>query len=190
MNVLILNGSPRRHGNVSAMLDAIREEAERNGASVTTVFVSELQVKPCTGCMTCRKTRRCVLPEDGAQQVLSAIDRCDVLVVGAPCYWGNMPGQLKIVFDRIVYGLIGESSRGLPLPLHKGKKAILVSTCTTAFPFNILFGQSRGTIKSLRAILKWAGFKVVSAIELGGTRQHPASEKILNRCRKAIKKCM
>lgn len=46
MNVLILNGSPRRHGNVSAMLDAIREEAERNGASVTTVFVPELQVNP------------------------------------------------------------------------------------------------------------------------------------------------
>lgn len=122
MNVLILNGSPRRHGNVSAMLDAIREEAERNGASVTTVFVPELQVKPCTGCMTCRKTRRCVLPEDGAQQVLSAINHCDVLVVGAPCYWGNMPGQLKIVFDRIVYGLIGESPRGLPLPCTKGKK--------------------------------------------------------------------
>ena len=55
MNVLILNGSPRRHGNVSAMLDAIREEAERNGASVTTVFVPELQVKPCTGCMPAAK---------------------------------------------------------------------------------------------------------------------------------------
>ena len=190
MNVLIINGSPRRHGNISAMLEAIQEEAEHNGAEVTTVFVSQLQVKPCTGCMTCRKTRRCVLPEDGAQQVLSAIDRCDVLVVGAPCYWGNMPGQLKIIFDRIVYGLIGESSRGLPLPLHKGKKAILVSTCTTSFPFNILFSQSRGTIKALRAILKWTGFKVVSAIELGGTRQRPAGEKILNRCRKAIKKCM
>jgi len=42
----------------------------------------------------------------------------------------------------------------------------------------------------MREILKWSGFKVVSAIELGGTRQHPAGEKVLNRCRKAIKKCM
>ena len=108
--------------------------------------------------------------------------------VGAPCYWGNMPGQLKIIFDRIVYGMIGEDTRGLPLPLHKGKKAILISTSTTPFPFNILFGQSRGAIKAMREILKWSGFKVVSAIELGGTRQHPAGEKVLNRCRKAIKK--
>lgn len=190
MNILIINGSPRIHGNISAMLDAIREEAEQRGAEVTTVLASRLQVKPCTGCMTCRETHHCVLPEDDAQCVLAAIKSCDVLVVGAPCYWGNMPGQLKIIFDRIVYGMIGEDTRGLPLPLHKGKKAILISTSTTPFPFNILFGQSRGAIKAMREILKWSGFKVVSAIELGGTRQHSAGEKVLNRCWKAIKKCM
>ena len=102
MNILIINGSPRIHGNISAMLDAIREEAEQRGAEVTTVLASRLQVKPCTGCMTCRETHHCVLPEDDAQCVLAAIKSCDVLVVGAPCYWGNMPGQLKIIFDRIV----------------------------------------------------------------------------------------
>ena len=101
MNILIINGSPRIHGNISAMLDAIREEAEQRGAEVTTVLASRLQVKPCTGCMTCRETHHCVLPEDDAQCVLAVIKSCDVLVVGAPCYWGNMPGQLKIIFDRI-----------------------------------------------------------------------------------------
>ena len=66
MNILIINGSPRIHGNISAMLDAIREEAEQRGAEVTTVLASRLQVKPCTGCMTCRETHHCVLPEDDA----------------------------------------------------------------------------------------------------------------------------
>ena len=106
MNILIINGSPRIHGNISAMLDAIREEAEQRGAEVTTVLASRLQVKPCTGCMTCRETHHCVLPEDDAQCVLAAIKSCDVLVVGAPCYWGNMPGQLKIIFDLILYGMM------------------------------------------------------------------------------------
>ena len=69
MNVLILNGSPRRHGNVSAMLDAIREEAERNGASVTTVFVPELQVKPCTGWVACRKTPRRGIPQNPSVRI-------------------------------------------------------------------------------------------------------------------------
>ena len=34
-------------------------------------------------------------------------------------------------------------------------------------------GQSRGAIKAMREILKWSGFKVVSAIELGGTTTLP-----------------
>ena len=79
MNILIINGSPRIHGNISAMLDAIREEAEQRGAEVTTVLASRLQVKPCTGCMTCRETHHCVLPEDDAQCVLAAIKSCDAV---------------------------------------------------------------------------------------------------------------
>lgn len=188
MKILVVNGSPRKDGNIFRMLSAMKEEAEAKGFEVTSVSVSGLHVVPCTGCMTCRSRRECVLPEDDAQRVLRFIRECDVLVVGAPCYWGNIPGQLKVLFDRIVYGMMGEGSSGIPEPLHKGKKAILVSTCSTPFPFNIWFGQSQGAVRALREILKWSGFKVVSAIQLGGTRKRQAGEKELKKCRRAIRK--
>ena len=140
-NILIINGSPRKNGNISKMLEAIKEEAEKQGANVPAIHVHDLQIKPCNGCMNCRKNLTCVLPEDGAQATLQLINKCDVLVVGSPCYWGNLPGELKILFDRIVYGMMGESPKGIPQPLHKGKKAIIVSTCTTPYPFNILFNK-------------------------------------------------
>lgn len=73
----------------------------------------------------------------------------------------------------MVYGMMGENSLGMPLALHKGKKVIIVSTCTTPYPFNILYNQTRGVVKALKEILKWSGFKVVKAIEKGGTRKHP-----------------
>lgn len=190
MNVLMLNGSPRKRGNISLMMEAVRLEAEELGADVSLIQVSELQVKPCTGCMACRTRQECVLPADDAQRILRLIRACDVLVIGAPSYWGNMPGTLKLLFDRMVYGLMGESSNGLPLPLQKGKKAILLTTCTTPYPFNILFNQSRGTVKALKEIMKWSGFKVAASIEKGGTRKSPVGEKELRRCRKAIRKCM
>ena len=44
-----------------------------------------------------------------AQRTLQKIQWADVLIVGSPCYWGNMNGHLKVVFDRIVYGMMGES---------------------------------------------------------------------------------
>ena len=143
MKILIINGSPRKQGHISKML----------------------------------------------QLMLKQIEEAQALIIGAPCYWGNLPGQLKVMFDRIVYGMMGETSRGIPIGLHKGKKAVIVSTCTTPYPFNIFFNQTRGVVKALKEILKWSGFKVVSAIEKGGTKQHPGlTEREMKRCRRVIHK--
>lgn len=113
----------------------------------------------------------------------------DALVIGSPCYWGNMSGQLKILFDRLVYGLMGESPKGFPLPLHKGKKAVIVSTGSTPWPFNIWFNQTRGTVKALREILKWSGFSVQGVLQKGGTKQHhELTMKELQKCKTLIKR--
>ena len=170
------------------MLHAMAEEARGWGAVTEEVRIADLTVHPCTGCMACRSRLECALPEDDAQRVLAKIKACDVLIVGAPCYWGNMPGTLKVLFDRMVYGLMGESPRGMPRPLHKGKRAVIVSTSTTPWPFNIWFHQTLGTVRALREILKWSGFRIVNTIERGGTRQKPVSEKDLARCRRIMRK--
>ena len=188
--ILIINGSPRKNGNISKMLEAIKEETEKQGANVSAVHVHDLQVRPCNGCMSCRKNLACVLPEDGAQSTLRLINSCDVLVMGARCFWGKLPGVLKFLFDLIVYVRMGESPKGIPQPLHKGKKAIIVSTCTTPYPFNILFNQTRGTVKALKEILKWSGFKIIATVERGGTKKSPLQEKDFRHCRKIALKAL
>lgn len=188
MNVLILNGSPRKKGNIARLLDCLRKEAEQKGAHVTVLHMADLHIQPCTGCMACRTRRECVLPADDSLLVGQKLRECDVLIVGAPCYWGNMPGTLKVLFDRLVYRMMGESPRGIPVPLLRGKRALLVSTCTTPFPFNIWFRQSRGTVRALREILKWSGFRIVATYERGGTKTYPLTEKDLARCRKKAQK--
>lgn len=191
MKILILNSSPRRRGNISKMLEAMKQEAENGGAEVTFVHVSDLQVRPCIGCMKCRDSLKCCLPEDDAQKVLQAVKEADALIVGAPCYWGNLPGELKVLFDRMVYGMMGENSWGMPLPLHRGKKAIIVSTCTTPYPFNILYHQTHGVVRALKEILKWSGFKIVKTIERGGTKKYPElSDKEMARYRKSVHKLL
>ena len=92
MKVLILNGSPRRHGNMSKMLELMKQELEGCGAETVYIDVPRLQVHPCIGCMKCRSSLKCCLPEDGAQRVLQSMKEADAVIIGAPCYWGNMPG--------------------------------------------------------------------------------------------------
>ena len=188
MHLLIINGSPRKKGLISQMLRIFHEQAINSGIEVIEVYANDLQIKPCMGCMACRSKRHCVLPEDDAQRVLALIQQADAIVIGAPCYWGNIPGQLKLLFDRIVYGMMRDTPR-FPEPLMKGKKAVFISTCTTPFPFNILMNQSRGAIRALREIGRFSGWKMVDTIERGGTATRPQlSPRDISKCHKAFRK--
>ncbi len=173
MNILILNASPRKNGNISRMLEVIEQEASSCGADVNVVEVSKLTIRPCVACMTCRSTKKCVLPDDDAQRVLQKIEACDAIVIGAPCYWGNIPGTLKLLFDRIVYGMMGENSMAVPVALHN----------------NIIMNQTRGVVRALKEILGWSGFKIVATVQKGGTFRHPEfTDADRNKCRKAARK--
>ena len=188
MNLLIINGSPRKKGLISQMLRIFHEQAIASGIEVTEVYANDLQIKPCMGCMACRSKRHCVLPEDDAQRVLALIQQADAIVIGAPCYWGNIPGQLKLLFDRIVYGMMRDTPR-FPEPLMKGKRLVCISTSTTPFPFNILMNQSRGAIRALREIGRFSGWKIVDTIERGGTATRPQlSPRDISKCHKAFRK--
>ena len=188
MKLLIINGSPRKKGLISQMLRIFHEQAIASGIEVTEVYANDLQIKPCMGCMACRSKRHCVLPEDDAQRVLTLIQQADAIVIGAPCYWGNIPGQLKLLFDRIVYGMMRDTPR-FPEPLMKGKRLVCISTSTTPFPFNILMNQSHGAIRALREIGRFSGWKIVDTIERGGTATRPQlSPRDISKCHKAFRK--
>ena len=188
MKILIINGSPRKKGLISQMLGIMQEEAASKGDQVQTVYTNDLNIKPCIGCMACRTKLKCSIAEDDSQRILKMMQEADAIIMGAPCYWGNIPGQMKLLFDRIVYGMMRDTPR-FPEPMMKGKKCILISTCTTPWPWNIWFKQSRGAIRAMREICRYSGFKIVATIERGGTAMHPTlSEKDKQKCLKAIKR--
>lgn len=189
MKILIINASPRSKGLISRMLGIMAEEARSAGAEVEQVTVHRLLIHPCIGCMNCRRDNACRLPEDDAQRTLTKIREADALIVGSPCYWGNMNGYLKVLFDRMVYGLIGEGGNGLPIPKHRRKTAAIVTTCSTRWPFNIWFGQSAGTVRALKQILKYSGFRIRGVIQKGGTRTAPElTERERETCRNIVRK--
>ena len=127
MRILVINGSPRKNGNVATMLHYVVKDLK--DASVQWIDVNDLKIRPCMGCMKCRETNVCIMPHDDAHLIAEEIKQCDVLVIGTPVYWGNMNGQMKLLFDRIVPSMMGESKLGIPIPLHKGKKAVIVTAC-------------------------------------------------------------
>ena len=162
MNVLIIHASPRRKGVTSTLLSEI--EASINPAhKIETIRIHDLNTKPCIGCMKCRPDKPCILPRDDAHVLAEKVRWSDFMIIGCPVYWGNMPGSLKLFFDRNVplfeYAE-AKAIRYVPKPQLRGKRAALVVSCVAPFPYNLLRSQSRGTIGSLRTILKAGGVKI------------------------------
>ncbi len=188
MKVVVLNGSPRRNGLVSQMLEEVVAGLPV-GVEVETFFIHDLLVGTCMGCMRCRSLRHCVLPEDDAHRVAEAILGADGLIVGSPCYWGNMSGELKVLFDRMVYALMGERTNGLPVPLHKGKRVVMISTCNTVYPFSVWFHQTSGVFRALREIFRWSGFRIAGTLGKSGCREHPElTPREIRKCKNLAKK--
>jgi NAD(P)H-dependent FMN reductase len=170
--ILFLNGSPRKNGVTTSLLHIIADEARFAGAEVEWVDVFKLSIKPCIGCLKCRPDKECILPRDDGQRMGELLESCSALVVGAPNYWGSMPGTLKILFERIVpvleyYELY---TWRLPRPRHKGKKAAIVTSSLSPFPYNLLPSQGGGALRTVRTILNTAGFDIREQINVPMTR--------------------
>lgn len=183
MNILILNASPRPKGTLSTHLESISRELSRKGHRVVKLDITRLHFAPCTGCMQCRTRNRCLLPADDTSVVLHHITEADAILIGSPCYWGNMPGTLKSLFDRMVYGLI-ETPRSpfrLPRGRLKGKRALLLITSTAPSPFHLLAHQARGTASALRHILRSAGLRPIRVCYRPGTTRSQVTPQELER---------
>ncbi len=170
MKILVLNGSPRKNGTVASLLKSVTEplSAEHD---IEWIDVCKLNVKYCTACMACREKETCILPEDDAHRVGKKIQDADALVIGTPTHWGNMCAPLKLLFDRNVPVFMGESPKGMPVPRQKGKRAVIVTACTTPWPFNFILPESRGAIRAVREVLHYGGYKIVGTIAKPGTKK-------------------
>ena len=187
MKVLVLNGSPRKNGTIENILKKLTENIPCDF-----IDVRELNFEACIGCMFCRKSGKCILQKDDAHVIAEKIKAADVVVIGSPCYWANMSGKLKMLFDRIVYAMMSESKSGIPVPLNKGKKCIIATACTTPYPFNLLARQSSGTLRVIKEITKYSGFSCIGVIQKGGTKKSRELTKSeiarCNRLNRKIKK--
>ncbi len=130
-------------------------------------------------CMKCRPDKKCVLPQDDGHIVGNKIRNADCLVVGTPTHWGNMSAQLKLLFDRNVPVIMGEKPNGMPLPLQKGKPAVIVTACTTPWPFNFIAAESRGAIRTVNEVLHYGEYKLLGKVVKPGTKNKPEISKEL-----------
>ncbi len=101
MKVFAINGSFRKQGNTDIIIDKILEGAKAEGAKTEKIFIDDLNINSCQGCLECRQEGICH-QQDDLSDVVKKLEQADAVVVGTPIYGNYMTGQLKILLDRFM----------------------------------------------------------------------------------------
>jgi multimeric flavodoxin WrbA len=101
MKVFVINGSFRKEGNTDIIIDKVLEGCKSMSAETEKVYVDELNINSCEGCLECRAEGIC-RQEDGLAEIVKKLEQADVIIIGSPIYGNYMTGQLKILLDRLM----------------------------------------------------------------------------------------
>lgn len=102
MKVLILNGSPRAHGNTATALAEMEKIFTAEGIEVETVQVGGKAVRGCIACGKCRELGKCVF-DDAVNEIAPKFAECDGIVVGSPVYYASANATLVALLQRLFY---------------------------------------------------------------------------------------
>ncbi len=98
--VLVITTSLRARSNTDLLAERLIAGAKDAGHEVERISLKGKEIKFCTGCMACQKTRKCVLQDD-AVPIAEQVKNADTLVFVTPIYYYEMSGQMKTLLDRM-----------------------------------------------------------------------------------------
>lgn len=164
MKILALNGSPRgAKGNTEIILEKFLNGCRKSGAETEVIYLSEKNIKHCTGCFTCwTKTPGKCIHRDDMEELLIKVSKSDVIVYATPLYYYTVTGIMKDFMDRMLPLNNGEIvkfddkySHTQRIKRETPQKTVLISNC--GFPGNYNFS---GLVET---------FKVMAKENLAGT---------------------
>lgn len=172
MKIIGFIASPRKEGNTAWVINKILEGAKEQGAETQSWYFSDLDIKPCQGCLCCHNKgdQGCIINDD-MQKLYVAIEHADAIVFGSPIYMGQMSAQAKIITDRLFAQI---SPRFSPYYKEKAAKKKLILVFTQGNPDSGMFQVYFDYTKHIFQLLE---FDVKDVVVAAGMRNEPAHER-------------
>ncbi len=164
MKTLIINGSPRRNGDTSALVSELAKCLE---GEVRIVDMRD-DISPCIDCRYCWEKPGCAI-NDGMQEVYEYLLECDNVVLASPIWFSSLSGPLLNITSRFQTNFMGRFRRGEKIPADKNGVLILVGGQA---------GTETGPEKSALMILRnmYVSRENVTVIKSMDTDNVPAAE--------------
>lgn len=105
MNILMINGSPRKEGNTFTALSEIAKTLKEEGIDSEIVWIGTKPMQGCIACGKCAGEGRCIFHDDAYDRICELADKADGLVIGSPVYYAGPNGTLCALLDRVFYSI-------------------------------------------------------------------------------------
>lgn len=160
MNVLAIDGSPRKDGNTEKLVRQVLDGAAAAGAATGFVKLAERKIDYCRGCGTCRANGECVMKDD-MEFVMDSIQASSAIILGSPVYAWQVSGTTKVFMDRLCRLLTPEYKSRLNGPKRIG------FVYTQGNPDANLF---KPYFEYQEKVYAFLGFTLAGRIQAAGTR--------------------
>jgi len=180
MKALAILAGPRKGCATDNLTDSILKGLEEKGAQTEKIHLYHLDIKPCTGCLTCEKTNTCTINDDH-QMVLDKMDETDTVIFASPTYWSNVTSVAKAFMDRSIR-FFTITKFGPKRFSNKPSKVILVTSCGAPFPISHILGVVPGCLRAMKVFFQRMNvtIKTIAATGMVNADSKPC-EKLLKR---------
>jgi len=105
MKVVGFNGSPRKDGNTSILIQKVFKELEKQSIATELVQLSGKEIRGCIACSQCikNKDQRCAVKKDAANEYIEKMLGAEGIILGSPVYFNDVTPEMKALIDRTGY---------------------------------------------------------------------------------------
>jgi len=105
MKVVAFNGSPRKDGNTTILIQQVFDELEKEQIETELVPLSGKKIHGCIACYKCfqNKDQRCAVKDDVANECIERMMKADGILLGSPVYFGDVTPEMKALIDRTAF---------------------------------------------------------------------------------------
>lgn len=106
MNVIAINGSPRKNWNTGTLVREAAQGATSHEAEVEVIDLYKLEsYSGCISCFGCKLPQHLgtCIHKDGLTPVLDKIRHADGLILGSPIYLGEATAGFRALYERLIF---------------------------------------------------------------------------------------
>lgn len=110
MKVVAFNGSARKNGNTSILINEVFKELEKEGIETSLMQLGGKDIRGCKACYKCfeRKDKKCAVDKDDANKYIEKMHKADGIIIGSPVYFADVSAETKALIDRA--GLVSKAN--------------------------------------------------------------------------------